>query len=395
MATTENNYIGNGTLTSYTFSFPYIKKENVRVTLDTIGTTDFTINDNTPTQVDFNTAPGNNVAIRIYRVTDNLKTASTFFAGSSIRAQDLNTNFEQALFIGQEEENKIQDVVAGGIADGSVTSAKIADGSVTNAKIANGSVTSAKIVDGSVTSAKIADGTIINADVNASAAIAGTKISPDFGSQAVTTTGLISADGKVSFPLGTAALPSLYPGSDTNTGIYSPGADQVAISTNGSERLRIDSSGNVLIGGTLPASPNITLASDGTGEFAGKLVSASTVSGDTGTTLATKDYVDSAYPGIPQNAQTSAYTLVSTDNGKHISITTGGVTVPSAVFSVGDTISIYNNSAADQTITQGASVTLRFAGTVNVGNRTLAQRGLVTVLCVGNNEFVISGGGLS
>ena len=365
MATTENNYIGNGTLTSYTFSFPYIKKENVRVTLDTIGTTDFTINDNTPTQVDFNTAPGNNVAIRIYRVTDNLKTASTFFAGSSIRAQDLNTNFEQALFIGQEEENKIQDVVAGGIADGSVTSAKIADG------------------------------TIINADVNASAAIAGTKISPDFGSQAVTTTGLISADGKVSFPLGTAALPSLYPGSDTNTGIYSPGADQVAISTNGSERLRIDSSGHVLIGGTLPASPNITLASDGTGEFAGKLVSASTVSGDTGTTLATKDYVDSAYPGIPQNAQTSAYTLVSTDNGKHISITTGGVTVPSAVFSVGDTISIYNNSAADQTITQGASVTLRFAGTVNTGNRTLAQRGLVTVLCVGSNEFVISGGGLS
>lgn len=375
MATTENNYIGNGTLTSYTFSFPYIKKENVRVTLDTIGTTDFTINDNTPTQVDFNTAPGNNVAIRIYRVTDNLKTASTFFAGSSIRAQDLNTNFEQALFIGQEEENKIQDVVAGGIADGSVTSAKIADGSVTNAKIA--------------------DGTIINADVNASAAIAGTKISPDFGSQAVTTTGLISADGKVSFPLGTAALPSLYPGSDTNTGIYSPGADQVAISTNGSERLRIDSSGNVLIGGTLPASPNIELNADGSAEFAGKLVSASTVSGDTGTTLATKDYVDSAYPGIPQNAQTSAYTLVSSDNGKHISITTGGVTVPSAVFSVGDTISIYNNSAADQTITQGASVTLRFAGTVNTGNRTLAQRGLVTVLCVGSNEFVISGGGLS
>ena len=137
-------------------------------------------------------------------------------------------------------------------------------------------------------------------------------------------------------------------------------------------------------------------AVDGSASFAGKLVSASTVSGDTGTTLVTKDYVDStAYPGIPQNAQTSAYTLVSTDNGKHISITTGGVTVPSGVFSVGDTISIYNNSAADQTITQGSSVTLRFAGTVNVGNRTLAQRGLATVLCVGNNEFVISGGGLS
>ena len=101
---------------------------------------------------------------------------------------------------------------------------------------------------GTVTSTMIADGTIVNADVNASAAIAGTKISPDFGSQALSTTGLISANGKVSFPLGTAALPSLYPGTDTNTGIYSPGADQVAISTNGTGRLFVDSNGRVLAG---------------------------------------------------------------------------------------------------------------------------------------------------
>ena len=152
--------------------------------------------------------------------------------------------------------------------------------------------------------------------------------------------------------------------------------DTVIISAGTTERARCDSSG--------------------TWQFTGKLVSASTVFGDGGTTLTTKDYVDSAaYAGIPQNAQTSAYTLVSTDNGQHISITKGGVTVPSAVFSVGDTISIYNNSAADQTITQGSSVTLRFAGTADTGNRTLAQRGLATVLCVGSDEFVISGGGLS
>jgi hypothetical protein len=49
------------------------------------------------------------------------------------------------------------------------------------------------IPDDSVTSAKIVDGTIVNADINASAAIAGTKISPNFGSQAITTTGNLSA----------------------------------------------------------------------------------------------------------------------------------------------------------------------------------------------------------
>lgn len=98
---------------------------------------------------------------------------------------------------------------------------------------------------------------------------------------------------------------------------------------------------------------------------------------------------------IVQNSKTSAYTLVVGDCGKHISITTGGVTVPSGVFSAGDVISIYNNSASNQTITQGASVTMYLAGTATTGNRTLAQRGLCTVMCVASNTFVIMGGGLT
>lgn len=97
------------------------------------------------------------------------------------------------------------------------------------------------------------------------------------------------------------------------------------------------------------------------------------------------------YPKIPQNAKTAAYTLVAADAGKHISITTGGVTVPSGVFAVGDAISIYNNSGSSQTITQGASATLRFAGSASTGNRTLSQYGLCTILCVASNTFVVSG----
>lgn len=52
---------------------------------------------------------------------------------------------------------------------------------------------------------------------------------------------------------GTAANPSLYFSGDPNTGLYSPGADQVAISTGGTGRLLVDASGNVTIpaGGTL------------------------------------------------------------------------------------------------------------------------------------------------
>ena len=98
---------------------------------------------------------------------------------------------------------------------------------------------------------------------------------------------------------------------------------------------------------------------------------------------------------IPQNSKTAAYTLVASDAGKHINITTGGVTVPSGVFSIGNAVTIYNDSASDQTVTQGGSVTLRSAGTADTGNRTLAQRGICTLLCVASNEFVISGAGLS
>lgn len=98
---------------------------------------------------------------------------------------------------------------------------------------------------------------------------------------------------------------------------------------------------------------------------------------------------------IPQNSQTSAYILAASDNGKHISITTGGVTVPNATFSTGDTVMVYNNSGLSQTITEDTGVTMYLAGTATTGNRTLAQRGLATILCVAANTFVITGGGVS
>ena len=94
---------------------------------------------------------------------------------------------------------------------------------------------------GTVTSTMILDGTILNADVNASAAIAGTKISPDFGSQNVVTTG-------------TATAASLSPtGSSVPTnGVYLPSANNVAISTNGTGRLFVNSTGQTSLGTSSP-----------------------------------------------------------------------------------------------------------------------------------------------
>jgi hypothetical protein len=54
--------------------------------------------------------------------------------------------------------------------------------------------------------------------------------------------------GALGIIAGSASSPSLFFSGDTNTGIYSPGADQVAISTNGTGRLFVDASGRVGVG---------------------------------------------------------------------------------------------------------------------------------------------------
>jgi hypothetical protein len=67
-----------------------------------------------------------------------------------------------------------------------------------------------------------------------------------------TTTGITSAL-PVDVPLGSASAPTVTFTGDLNTGIYSPGADQVAVATNGTGRLFVNSTGLVGIGSSSPA----------------------------------------------------------------------------------------------------------------------------------------------
>jgi hypothetical protein len=60
----------------------------------------------------------------------------------------------------------------------------------------------------------------------------------------------------VNISAGTAALPGLTPVGDPDTGIYSPGANQLAVSTGGTGRLFVSASGRVGVG---TASPTFTL----------------------------------------------------------------------------------------------------------------------------------------
>ena len=135
--------------------------------------------------------------------------------------------------------------------------------------------------------------------------------------------------------------------------------------------------------------------------FSGALANALTIG--TGLTLSSgTTYNNSAAvtlnaTGSTINSQTTGYTLVASDAGKTISITTGGVTVPNSVLSAGNIVTIYNNSGSSQTITQGTGVTLQWAGqsTSTTGNRTLGLYGIATLIYISASVAVISGAGLT
>ena len=96
---------------------------------------------------------------------------------------------------------------------------------------------------------------------------------------------------------------------------------------------------------------------------------------------------------VPQNAQTSAYQLVLTDRGKHISITTGGITVPAngtVAFGIGSAVTIVNDSGSTQTVAITTD-TMTLAGTATTGTRTLAINGIATLLKIAATRWLISG----
>jgi hypothetical protein len=103
MATTSQSHTGDGSTTNYTLQFQYVKQSDVKITLDGTATTAFTFAN--ATTISFNTAPANGVVIKITRETDLTNISATFFPGSAIKAEDLNDNFEQTLFVSQESNN--------------------------------------------------------------------------------------------------------------------------------------------------------------------------------------------------------------------------------------------------------------------------------------------------
>ena len=197
---------------------------------------------------------------------------------------------------------------------------------------------------------------------------------------------LIAENYFASLTLG-AALPVASGG----TGSTSLTANSILIGNGTSALLGLapGTSGNVAISnGTTWTSATVT-------SFTGTVVASSGSTISDGTTAFAIGYL-----AIPQNAQSSNYTLVLIDSGKHIYSTNSGaqsITIPtnaSVAFPIGTAFTIVNNGTTSITIVT-TSLTVYQAGTTNTGNRTIATKGVATCLKVDTNTWFVSGAGVS
>lgn len=108
------------------------------------------------------------------------------------------------------------------------------------------------------------------------------------------------------------------------------------------------------------------------------------------------------FRGLPQNSQSSNYTLVAADAGKHIIHPSGGgagdtFTIPangSVAYAIGTAVTFINADSNSVSIAITTD-TMTLAGTTTTGTRTLAQNGIATAVKVTSTGWLISGTGLS
>lgn len=227
--TNRESYTGNGTTTAFPFPNPYRASSDLIVTLRTIATgaeslqvegVNYTVS-GTPTSdaggfasgtITFTVAPTAAQQVHIDRVVTRTQ-ATDYVAGDGIPpssiegsldkltqiVQELDSRFERTLLQPRTAANrnlvlpepraadaqKVLSVNAGGTGYQLITPGGVSDGDKGDITVSNsgatwtidaGAVTSTALADNAVTSAKILDGTIVNADINASAAIAHSKL---------------------------------------------------------------------------------------------------------------------------------------------------------------------------------------------------------------------------
>jgi len=294
------------------------------------------------------------------------------------------------------------------LADDAVTGAKIADNAITAAHIADGTIIAADIADGSVTSAKILDGTIVDADINATAAIALSKLATGALPTAITIASANIVDGTiVNADLSSSAaiaLSKLASGTSGQIVVHSSGGVPTATTVSGD--VTIDSTGNVQIAADKIVNADInSSAAIAASKIAGTAITAADSGTVTSTmiadgTIVNADVSTTAAIDLGKLAdatideKSASYPLVLTDKNKFIKMSVGTantVTVPtnaSVAFPIGSQIHIIQYGA-------GKTQVIPVSGTVTLyatpGAYLRAQYSSATLLKCDTNIWMLMG----
>lgn len=109
------------------------------------------------------------------------------------------------------------------------------------------------------------------------------------------------------------------------------------------------------------------------------------------------------YLGIPQNSQSTDYTTVLSDAGKHLyhpstDVTARTWTIDSnanVAYPIGTAITFINDTSAGVITIAITSDTLVLAGAGTTGSRNLAADGIATAVKITSTRWIISGTGLT
>jgi hypothetical protein len=146
------------------------------------------------------------------------------------------------------------------------------------------------------------------------------------------------------------------------TGSYVP----LTFYTNGAEKARLTTTGNLLVGTTTDVTGLSGVISDTYGNI--------------------RD--------VPQSGsnKTTTYTLSAGDAGRFVGVgTSGKIVIPNAVMAAGNVVTLYNATTGNVTVECSISIAYIAGTNTDKASVTLATRGVATVLFLDSNNCVITG----
>ena len=284
MATTSNTYTGNGTNKLFSITYPYLDTSDINVylngTLQTI-TTQYTFAN--ATTVEFVTAPANGAVILLDRSTDDNTLQATFFPGSSIKANDLNFNFDQVLYLAQETANSAANQSTAGLQTQITTATNTANAAVVTANTANSTANTAN------TTANGIAGTANTALTNANAAVVTANAIAGTANTALANSSAAVATANTALPLAGGTMTGVITYATAQPRLV---LDTAKSSTSGTS---VDFTGipswvkrvTVMLNGVSTSGTSLLLLRVGSGSFTSAGYGSQAWTGSSGTTVAT------------------------------------------------------------------------------------------------------------